>query len=139
MNNGMTMKWRGGTKSKTMEGMLNVFQSTFSRSGKKQISRICTCKTERTLQISGKCVQFKQSCLWATLSYFCLRKQGRKINAMRRVVFEKCIKKSSALSHVKCEEVSLQLNLLHCRQKPRPLCETGTKRELEKEGNAATG
>ena len=48
----------------------------------------------------GWCLQFKQSCLWATLSYFCLRKQGRKINAMRRVVFEKFIKKSSALSHV---------------------------------------
>jgi hypothetical protein len=28
---------------------------------------------------------------------------------MRRVVFEKCIKKSSALSHKKCEEVSLQI------------------------------
>jgi len=28
---------------------------------------------------------------------------------MRRVVFEKCIKKSSALSHVKYEEVSLQI------------------------------
>jgi hypothetical protein len=28
---------------------------------------------------------------------------------MRRVVLEKCIKKSSALSHVKCEEVSLQI------------------------------
>jgi hypothetical protein len=30
---------------------------------------------------------------------------------MRRVVFEKCIKKSSALSHAKCEEVSLQIEL----------------------------
>jgi hypothetical protein len=43
----------GWNESKTMEGMLNVFQSTFSRSGKKKISRICTCKTERTLQILG--------------------------------------------------------------------------------------
>ncbi len=57
----------------------------------------------------GWCLQFKQSCLWAALSNFCLRKQGRKINAMRQVVFEKCIKKSSALSHVKCGEVSLQI------------------------------
>ncbi len=43
----------GWNESKTMEGMLNVFQSTFSRSGMKQISRICACKTERTLQILG--------------------------------------------------------------------------------------
>ncbi len=73
------------------------------------MSRICACKTEKNLQIFGWCLQFKQSCLRATLSYFCLRKHGRKINAMRRVVFEKCIRKSSALSHVKCEEVSLQI------------------------------
>jgi hypothetical protein len=32
-----------------------------------------------------------------------------------------------------------KLNLLHCRQKPQPLCETGMKRELEKQVNAATG
>ncbi len=73
------------------------------------MTRICACKTETNLQILGWCLQFKQSCLWATLSNFCLRKQGRKINAMRRVVFEKCIKKSSALSHVKYGEVSLQI------------------------------
>ncbi len=73
------------------------------------MSRICACKAEKNPQIFGWCLQFKQSCLQATLSYFCPRKQGRKINAMRGVVFEKCIKKSSALSHVKCEEVSLHI------------------------------
>ncbi len=51
----MAMKERGGTKQ-NQKGMPNVFQSTFSRSEMKQRSRICTCKTERTLQISGKCV-----------------------------------------------------------------------------------
>ncbi len=50
-------------------------------------------KTERTLQISGKCIQFKQSCLRTPPSYFCLRKQSRKINAMRRVVFPKMYQK----------------------------------------------
>ncbi len=81
------------------------------------MSRICACKTERTLQMFGRCLQFKQSCLWATLSYFCLRKQGRKINAMRRVVFPKCIKKSSALSHIKYGEVSLQIEFATLPQK----------------------
>ncbi len=64
------------------------------------MSRICACKTEKNLRIFGWCIQFKQSCLWATLSYFCLRKQSRKINAMRRVVFPKMYKKElSVISH----------------------------------------
>ncbi len=105
----MVMKRRGGTKSKTIERMLNVFNLHFPAPVMEAMSRISVCKTEKNLQIFGWCLQFKQSCLRATLSYFCLRKQGRKVNAMRRVVFEKCIKKSSALSHVKCEEVSLQI------------------------------
>ena len=91
------------------------------------MSGICACKTERTLQIFGWCLQFKQSCLWAPLSYFCLRKQSRKINAMRRVVFEKCIKKSSALSHIKYGEVSLQIEFATLPPKPQPLYETKWK------------
>jgi hypothetical protein len=58
------------------------------------MSRICACKTEKNLQVFGWFLQFKQSCLWATLSYFCLRKQGRKINAMRRVVLENVLKRA---------------------------------------------
>ncbi len=57
----------------------------------------CTRKTERTLQISGKCVQNTQSCLRTPLFHFMHKKQGRKIDAMRRVV----LLKSSALSQHK--------------------------------------
>ena len=98
------------------------------------MSRICACKTKKNLQIFGRCLQFKQSCLWATLSYFCLRKQSRKINAMRRVVFWKCIKKSSALSHIKYGEVSLQIEFATLPPKPQPLCEMRMKRKVEKQG-----
>ncbi len=98
----MAMKWRGGTKSKILRECWTFFNLHFPAPVMEEFALA-------KLQIFGWCLQFKQSCLWATLSYFCLRKQGRKINAMRRVVFEKCIKKSSALSHVKCEEVSLQI------------------------------
>ena len=81
----MAMKQRSGTKSKTIEGMLNVFQSTFSRSEMKQGSRICTCKAERTLQISGKtCTIYTVMSTDSTVQ-FVHEKQGRKINAMRRV------------------------------------------------------
>jgi hypothetical protein len=40
----MAMKQRGGTKRKTIEGMLNVFQSTFSRSGMKQCLEFALAK-----------------------------------------------------------------------------------------------
>ena len=65
----MAMKERGGTKQ-NQKGMPNVFQSTFSRSEMKLGSRICTCKTERTLQISGECVQNIQPCLRTPLCCF---------------------------------------------------------------------
>ena len=95
----MAMEQGGGTKGKpVVERMLNVFDLHFSTPAEKAISRICASKTERNLQIFGWCLQFKQSCLWATLSYFCLQNKAGKINAMRRVVLREIIQKSSALS-----------------------------------------
>jgi hypothetical protein len=69
-----------------IERMLNVFDLHFSTPA--AMSRICAFKTERNLQIFGWCLQFKQSCPWATLSYFCLRNKAGKINAMGRVVLK---------------------------------------------------
>ena len=121
----MEWRWNGGVerKAKPLRECWTFFNLHFPASVMKAMSRICACKTEKNLQMFGWCLQFKQSCLWATLSYFCLRKQGRKINAMRRVVFRKCVKKSSVLSHVKCEEVSLQIEFTTLPPKPQPLCE----------------
>ena len=64
----------------------------------------CTCKTERTLQISGKCVQFTQSCLRTPLLNL-HTKQSRKINAMGRVVF---LKRAQLCLDIKYGEVSLR-------------------------------
>ncbi len=94
MNYEMAIKWRGGTKSKTVGRMLNVFNLHFPAPVMEAMSRICACKTEKNLQIFGWCLQFKHSCPWTTLSYFCLQKQGRKINAMRRVVLENVLKRT---------------------------------------------
>jgi hypothetical protein len=86
----MAMKRRSGTKGKPIvERMLNVFYLHCSTPAVKAMSRICACKTERNLQIFGWCLQFKQSCPWATLSYFCLQNKAGKINATRRVVLRK--------------------------------------------------
>ncbi len=101
------------------------------------MSRICTYKTERNLQIFGWCLQFKQSCPWATLSYFCLQNKAGKINAMRRVVLRKMFHKSSALSiHLK-KWRSPFANWIHyiCRQKTTTsLWNLDRKRESEKKG-----
>jgi hypothetical protein len=107
MNDEMAMKWRGGTKSKiVVERMLNVFDLHFPTLAMEAISRVCACKTERNLQMFGWCLQFKQSCPWATQSYFCLQKQGRENNAMRRVVHQKEL---IVIIRLECEEVSLQI------------------------------
>jgi hypothetical protein len=104
------------------------------------MSRICACKTEKNLQIFGWCLQFKQSCPWATLSYFCLQKQGRKTNAMRRVVLENVLKRAQRYPRVECEKVSLQIEFPTLPPKNHNLfVKTGTKKELERQGNVATG
>jgi hypothetical protein len=74
------------------------------------------------------------------LSYFCLQKQGRENNAMRRVVSENASKELSVIIRLECEEVSLQIEFTTLPPKNHNLfVKTGTKRELEKTGTAATG
>jgi hypothetical protein len=98
------------------------------------MSRICACKTERNLQIFGWCLQFKQSCPWATLSYFCLQNKAGKINATTQVVLRKCIKRAQRYQFaLKCEEVPLQIEFTTLPPKNHNLfVKLGTKRELEK-------
>ena len=142
MNDEMAMKRRGGTKGKPIvERMLNVFDLHFSTPAVEAMSRICAYKTGRNLQIFGWCLQFKQSCPWATLSYFCLQNKPGKINATRRVVLRKCIRRAQRyLFALKCEEVPLQIEFTTLPPKNHNLfVKTGTKRELEKKENAATG
>jgi hypothetical protein len=69
--------------------MLNVFELHLSSPEEKAVSRICASKTRRNLQTFGWCLQFKQSCPWAALSYFCLQNKAGKINATGRVVLRK--------------------------------------------------
>ena len=82
-------------------------------------SRICTCKTERTLQMSGKCVQLTQSCLRTPL--FNLRTKTRQENQCNEASHPQ--KRAQRCLNIKYGEISLRENLLHCRQKPQPLYE----------------
>ncbi len=129
----MAMKRRGGTKGKPIvERMLNVFDLHFPTSAVKAMSRICACKTERNLLILGWCLQFKQSCQCATLSYFCLQNKAGKINATGRVVLRKCIKRAQCyLFALKCEEVPLKIEFTtFAAKKPQPLCETWNEKGI---------
>jgi hypothetical protein len=108
-----------------IERMLDVFDLTFSTPAEKAVSRIWASKTERNLQIFGWCLQFKQSCPWPTLSYFCLRNKAGKINAMGRVVLRKTFQKSSALSILfEMRRSPLQIEFTTFAVKnSQPLCE----------------
>jgi hypothetical protein len=129
MNAEIAMNQKGGTKGKPhVEKMLNVFDLHFSTPAEKAMSRIYATKTERNLHIFGWCWQFKQSCPWATLSYFCLQNKAGKINAMRRVVLRKMIQKSSAFIHLQIEFTTF------AAKKPQPLCETWIKKGTGEKG-----
>ncbi len=130
----MAMKRRGGTESKiVVERMLNVFDLHFPAPAVEAMSRIYARKTESNLQIFGWCLQFKQSCPWATLSYFCLQNKAGKSTQWGESS-QKMYQKSSALSiHFECEEVSLQIEFTTFPPKNHNLfVKYGTKRELEK-------
>ena len=141
MNDEMAMKQRGGTRGNPIvERMLNVFDLHFPTPAVEAMSRIYACKTERNLQIFGWCLQFKQSCPWATLSYFCLQKQGRENNAMRRVISENASKELSVIIRLECKEVSLQIEFTTLpKKKPQPLCESWNEKGIGEKGIAATG
>ncbi len=134
-NTGWMMKWQwnGGVERKAPidERMLNVFDLHFPTPAVEATSRIYACRTERNLQIFGWCLQFKQSCPWATLSYFCLQNKAEKTNATRRVVSRKCIKRAQRYQFVLNAKKSLcKWNSLHCRQKT-----TTSLWNLERKGN----
>jgi hypothetical protein len=114
-----------------IERMLNVFDLHFSAPAEKAVSRIYGSKTGRNLQIFGWCLQFKQSCPWATLSYFCLRNKAGKIYAMGRVVLRKMFQKSSALS-ILFEMRRIPLQIEFATPKNHNLfVKFGSKRELD--------
>ncbi len=120
-NGGGTEGWNEVQKP-NIERMLNDFDLHLSTQ-EKAVSRICTSKTRRNLQTFGWCLQFKQSCPWATLSYFCLRKQSREnqYNGTSRFQ-EKCLRKAQHYqSSLKEKKALCKLNSLTTIKKPQPL------------------
>ena len=90
-------------------------------------SRICTCKTERTLQISGKCVQFTQSCLRTPPSYYVHENKAEKSMQWG----ESSFKRAQRYLNIKYGEVSLQIEFTALPPKPQPLYEMKWKGKQE--------
>ena len=130
----MAMKRRVERKSKPLRECWMFFNLHFPAPAMEAMSRICACKTERNPQIFGWCLQAIQTVMpWATLSYFCLQKQCRNINAMRRVVLENVLKRAQR-SHSRGMRRSPFANWIHyiAPKNHNLFVKTGTKRELEK-------
>ncbi len=131
--------WKEGVERSAnpiIERKLNVFDLHLSAPEEKAVSRICASKNRRNLQPFGRCLQFKQSCPWPSLSYFCRRKTSREINAMGRVVLRKNV--SEKLSSLK-EEKPLQFeSYLHRCQKPQPLLWKRIEKGAGEKGKSVT-
>jgi hypothetical protein len=109
---------RGGTKSKiVVERMLNVFDLHFSTPAVEAMYRICACKAEKSANIW--LVLAIQTVMPVGYTILLLSaKQGREINAMRRVVSENVSKRAKRYQFAWNVKKSLcKLNSLHCRQK----------------------
>ena len=142
-NTGWMMKWwwNGGVERKAkLLGECWTFLTYIFTPTMEAMSRICACKTDRNLQIFGWCLQFKQSCPWATLSYFYLQNKAGKSTQWGESS-QKMLQKSSALSFAWNAKKSLcKLNSLHCRQKTTTyLWKLVRKGNWRKKGIAATG
>ena len=144
-NTGWMMKWwlnRGVERNANpnIERMLNVFDLHLSTPEEKALSSIYASKTRSNLQTIDGCLQFKQSCPWASLSYFCTRKTSREINAMGRVVLRKMSQKSSALSILfEGVEGPCNLNSLILPPKNHNLfCEIGLKKGAREKWKSVT-
>ncbi len=142
MNDEMVMN--GGVErsaNPNIERMLNVFDLHFSTPEEKAVSRICTSTTRRNLQTFGWCLQFKQSCPWALLSYFCMRKtkQKNKCNGMSSFK-EKCLRKAQHYqSSLKEEKALWKLNLLTLPPINHNLfCEIVSKKGAGEKGKSVT-
>ncbi len=74
----MAMKQRGGTKSKTIERMLNVFQSTFSASEMKQCLEFALAKLRRTCRYLADAYNSNSHvCGLHCLTFVCENKAGK--------------------------------------------------------------
>ena len=122
-NTGWMMKWQwnGGVERKAnplLRECWTFLIYIFLHQQWKQCLEFALTKLREICTCFGWCLQFNQSCPWATLSYFCLQNKEGKTNATRRVVLRKYTKRAQRyLFALKCEEVPANWIQFICRQK----------------------
>ncbi len=136
----MAMKQRSGTKSKTIERMLNVFKSTFSASEMKQCLELALAKLRKICKYLADAYNSNSHvCGLHCLTFVCENKKGKSMQ-WGESSFRKCIKKSSALSHIEYGEVSLQIEFATLPPKNHDLfAKEEWKGNWKNKENAATG
>ena len=140
MNDEMSMKRRVGTKGKPIvERMLNVFDLHFPTPAVEAMSRILRFQNQE-----------KFANIWLVLAiqtvmpvgYTILllsAKQSRENQCNEASRLKKMYQKSSALSirfEMRRSPFAIEFTTFAAK-KPQPLCETGTKRGLEKQGKCS--
>ena len=130
----------GWNKSKTIERMLNVFQSTFSASEMKQCLEFALAKLRRICKYLADAYNSNSHvCGLHCLTFVCENKAGKSMQ-WGESSFRKCIKKSSALSHIKYGKVSLQIEFATLPPKNHDLfVKEEWKGNWKNKENAATG
>ncbi len=130
-----TEEWN---EKQTIEGMLNFFQSTFSRSEMKQCLEFALPNWEDSANIwLMLTIQTVMSVGSTVLLLSAKTKQKNQCNEASRLS-ENVLKKSSALSHMKYGEVSLQIEFATLPPKNHDLF-VKWKGNWKNKENAATG
>jgi hypothetical protein len=127
--------WKEGVErsaNPNIERMLNFFDIHLSAPEEKAVPRICAFKT--------RCLQFKQSCPWASLSYFCTQKTSREINEVGRVVLRKNVSEKLSIINPLWRRRN-PCNLIPLTLLPKNhnlLCKAGLKKGAGEKGKSVT-
>jgi hypothetical protein len=144
-NTGWMMKWRwnGGVEQKAkllLRECWSFLTFIFLHQQWKQCLEFALAKLREICKcLAGACNSNSHASGLHYLTFFCKNKAGK--STQWGESSQKMYQKSSALSiRLECEEVSLQIEFTTFQPKNHNLfVKTGTKRELEKKGIAATG
>ena len=113
----MGTKRRGGTKSKTTERMLNVFQSTFSASEMKQCLEFALAKLRRICKYLADAYNSNSHvCGLHCLTFVRENKAGKSTQGGESSL-ENALKRAQRYLTKNVKKSPCKLSLLHCRQK----------------------
>ena len=130
----MVMKQRGGTKQNHKRGCWTFFNLHFLDQKRSKYLEFALAKLRGLCKYLANVYNSHSHVYGLHRLTFVHENKAGKSMQWGESSFRKCIKKSSALSHMKDGEVSLQIEFATLPPKPQPLCEMRMKRKMEKQG-----